>query len=112
MKRSPMAPRKKPLRKVNPVAQAKRRAKLRAWYRSPEYQRQRNESLKLAHHQCQARFPGTVSGRCPLMIGLEMHEIKYRFGRSEPKDRIIYCKRHHQLVERIEHPTRHDRRTR
>ena len=134
MKRTPMNPRSKPLRadpknakawkdrsrkplKPNAVRQAKRDARMRKWYASAEWKRQRQESLELAGHRCEYSSPIFVDGegrpieflgtyRCAETTHLHVHEIRYKFEKSEPKDRVVYCKAHHELVELRDHPTR------
>jgi len=110
---------KVPLKKVNVERQAKRKARMRKWYASPEWKRQRAESLELAGHRCQYAGDGmffrrVVSpsvieyepARCIAVSGLQVHEIRYKFEKSTPADRIVYCKEHHELVEMRDHPTR------
>ena len=120
MKRTPMNPRSKPLRadpknakawkdrsrkplKPNAVRQAKRDARMRKWYASAEWKRQRQESLELAGHRCQYH---RIDMRCGMTDCLQVHELRYRFEKSTPHDRIVLCKTHHDLVELRDHPTR------
>ena len=104
------------LAKLNVRQEAKRKAKMRKWYASAEYKRQRKESLDLAGQRCEYRSEyqaqygdGTrlrVETRCGTTEGLHMHELRYKFEKSTPADRIILCKAHHELVELRDHPTR------
>lgn len=118
LRRSALPRSGKPIAKVNVKALAKRKARLRKWYSSAEYKRQRKESLELAGHRCQ--YEWTVGENsdlpagwylCPETTGLQMHELRYRFARSTPADRRILCKAHHEAIEALFHPTRRPRRT-
>ena len=109
-----------PLKKVNVERQAKRKAKQQAWYRSPEYRRRRKESMERAGGRCEyiggsdadvswdwrtGHYDPTVR-RCEETERLQMHEEKYGEKGADPKYRKMYCKRHHELVEMRDHPTR------
>lgn len=104
---------RKPIRKVNPEAEARRKAQRRkkhAAYR-------RSETFKVVQEraagQCEfaivvsaGKFANTV--RCDETQGLEHHHKRYgrQFGGNErPEDMLVLCKQHHAFYE-SQHPTR------
>jgi 5-methylcytosine-specific restriction endonuclease McrA len=120
MKISPLPPRSKPLkrsttpiRKVNPVAKAKRVKKQKAFYSSAAWKKLRKEALERAGHCCEQKLLGQLGYdmRCEETMGLQVHHKTYaRFGGKElPEDLQVLCKRHHEWTEIIDHPTRHPR---
>ena len=109
---------KNPLPKSNPRQATKRKERMRKWYASAEWKRQRKESLELAEYRCEQTGPpiGTfgvtiVVSRCEETTNLHVHELRYKFGKSNPKDRQVLCMAHHELVEMRDHPTRQRRRS-
>lgn len=108
MRKSPLRPSRKPLRKVNPERLARRRAKYAAYLRSPEWKAQRKAALARAGHQCeQGAETAPYDLRCPETTRLHVHHMSYaRLGHELPKDLLVLCKRHHEEVEALKYPHR------
>lgn len=137
MKRSGPIKRKKaltrsttPIRKVNPEAKAKRVANQKRHYASAEYKAARKEALKRSGGFCEyeeRRHPNCVTGstfygmynemmntivvtRCTERDRLEAHHLSYPKSRPlEGSDLLMVCRRHHNFLEKRDHPTRHQR---
>lgn len=130
MKRSPLPPRKTPLRKSGPT-KAKKVLRQKAFYASAAWKQLRKEALERAGHQCGYLFkvelpnvtgytcagfvmanwhgqPLTATIRCPETDHLHVHhKTNVRFGGDErPEDLVVYCKAHHELVEARDFPYR------
>lgn len=116
---------RKPLPKVNPEQQVKRRKLTRAFHQTPEFVAAGNEAMQRAQGRCEFRtkvlHPGSSGGapvrthratiRCSATDGLERHCKSYPKTRPiAAKDIAIYCTEHHQYVEMTQFGYRHSRR--
>lgn len=108
---------RKPLKKSGQT-KAKKVARQKAFYSSAAWKQLRGIVLDVAGQQCEYRYirrfvVGGVwitwdHGRCEATGGLQVHhKTNVRFGGDErPEDLQVLCKRHHELVEYRDHPTR------
>lgn len=105
MKRTPLPPRKTPLRKSGPT-KAKKVIRQRAFYASAAWKFIRSDALDRANHRCEYierwGFPFVEAGtfrhiRCEATEGLQIHhKTNVRFGGQErPEDLQVLCKAHH-----------------
>lgn len=113
MKRIPLPPRKKPLRKSGPT-KAKKVIRQKKFYASAAWKRLRKVALERAGHTCQ--FEMTVIGSdgtpeiwcCQDREHLEIHHLtNARFGGQElPEDLLVLCRYHHRTIEARDFPYR------
>jgi hypothetical protein len=104
----------KPIPKVNPRRQAKRKAGYRKMLASPEYKSARAEALERAGDKCEEimhpEFYGqrTTAWRCGEVKGLHAHHLRYPKTRPlASSDLKILCKWHHEQAESLKpHKTR------
>jgi hypothetical protein len=103
----------KPLPKVNPRQERKRKARytklLAAGKHRPGYQ----QAMERSRGRCEFRFLAFPFARCPETDGLEAHHLSYRrLGNENAADFQILCKRHHEIVESEFPSRRHSGRSR
>lgn len=93
-RRTPIA-RGKPLNKINEAQQARRKKRTAKLRQTPEHRQARAEAFERAEGQCEYVVnPRTNPIRCTERDSLEAHHVKY-----QPPVLVIYCRRHHELVE-------------
>lgn len=121
---------RKPIKKHNPVRQAKRDAGYRKHLKSPAYRKARNERLQIAGGRCEFKLPvtkllpqeivelpneafvrinGVMYARCLETEKLQFHERHYvKTGRTVlAEDGEMCCSRHHQYTEATKFGYRH-----
>lgn len=97
---------RKPLRKVNPKAKAKRKIAYRKMLAGKEYKAARKEAMERAGGQCERDWasrphdPIPIYIRCPQTEDLHAHHLRYPKSRPlRASDLLILCKPHHEMAE-------------
>ncbi len=88
----------KPLPKVNPRQQARRKAAYTAYLRSPAWTALKKAVHARAKSRCEMRL-AVGGGRCPETTHLQVHHKTYaRFTAELLTDLILVCKGHHEAI--------------
>lgn len=104
--RKPIKHSSKPIRKVNPVAKAKRTARYRKMLSGKEYKAARAEAMERAQGMCEFTTRmrrgeiGNFLFRCGQPKALHAHHLSYPKTRPlAASDLLIVCKYHHEYLE-------------